>query len=246
MNNSSRRSRLAFTLIELLVVIAIIGILAALLLPALAVVKRKAAIKQAQMEIGQIVNAINRYNTEYSHYPTMQTTTNDFTYFGGVPSVEAALPTISTTNNSEVIAILMDIDKYPATGLPTVDAGHIKNSHSVKFLNAKMAQDTNSPGVGPDLVYRDPWGNPYIISLDLNYDENTQDAFYRTHKVSQGPGGNAQGINGLSDPTDSSGVKDDYAYRGGVMVWSAGPDKRVDINEAADQDENKDNVISWK
>jgi hypothetical protein len=34
------------------------------------------------------------------------------------------------------------------------------------------------PGVGTDLVYRDPWGNPYIITLDLNYDEKARDACY--------------------------------------------------------------------
>jgi hypothetical protein len=41
-----------------------------------------------------------------------------------------------------------------------------------------MSGDTNSPGVGTDLVYRDPWGNPYIITMDLNYDEMCKDAFY--------------------------------------------------------------------
>ncbi len=40
------------------------------------------------------------------------------------------------------------------------------------------------PGVDNDLVYRDPWGNPYIISMDLNYDDQTKDAFYGLDKVS--------------------------------------------------------------
>ena len=35
------------------------------------------------------------------------------------------------------------------------------------------------------LVYRDPWGNPYIITMDLNYDEQCQDAFYCQQAVSQ-------------------------------------------------------------
>ena len=47
-----------------------------------------------------------------------------------------------------------------------------------------MAGNTTSPGVGPDGVYRDPWGNPYIITIDLNYDDKARDAFYRNPTVS--------------------------------------------------------------
>src|SRR3954462_8114786 len=66
-NNSLRRPRRprAFTLIELLVVIAIIAILAAMILPALATAKKRTQEKQARLQIGQIVTAIQSYESDY-------------------------------------------------------------------------------------------------------------------------------------------------------------------------------------
>ena len=62
-----------------------------------------------------------------------------------------------------------------------------------------------------DLVYRDPWGNPYVISMDLNYDEQCQDAFYCLTAVSSTapPGNPTPGINGLINP-DGTGSPNNY------------------------------------
>ena len=80
--SSFRPSRRGFTLIELLVVIAIIGILAAMLLPALSAVKKHAFVVKARAEIAGLANAIQAYDQDYSRFPVSQaaaTGTGDFT-----------------------------------------------------------------------------------------------------------------------------------------------------------------------
>ncbi len=96
----------------------------------------------------------------------------------------------------------MDMQTYPGSGAPTINNNHVKNPKQTKFLNATMTSDPTLPGVGPDLVYRDPWGNPYVISMDLNYDDQCEDAFYCQWAVSENPpGGSSQsGYNGLVNP----------------------------------------------
>ncbi len=60
----------SFTLIELLTVIAIIGILAGILLPALARVRDKAKGAQARSDIAALKLAISSYQQTYGYLPT--------------------------------------------------------------------------------------------------------------------------------------------------------------------------------
>jgi prepilin-type N-terminal cleavage/methylation domain-containing protein len=243
-----RGLRRGFTLIELLVVISIITILAGLLLPALSRARLAALKQQAKMDMGKIVTGCSGYESTYNRFPVSNEAmaaaaatkpAEDITYgvdFLRRPGVALAgppaYPTTYQTNNSEVIAILMDLVAFP-NGTPTLNKGHIKNPQKNPFLSARMASDTSSAGVGPDLVYRDPWGNPYIITIDLNYDGKTRDAFYRSTTVSAG-GANGLILNGSF-----------YEVNAPVIVWSVGPDGQIDGSRGAKQGANKDNLLSW-
>jgi prepilin-type N-terminal cleavage/methylation domain-containing protein len=249
-----------FTLVELLTVIAIIAILAAMLLPVLSRVKLSALKTKARIEANDIATAIQAYDSAYGRFPVSaqaQTAagTGDFTYGGTFFDTNGATYIVQTPGlfltNSEVIAILMNYTNYPNGSGSTINTNYQKNPQKTIFLNAKLTGDTTSDGVGTDLVYRDPWGNPYIITLDLNYDEQCQDAFYALRSVSQNPpsSNSQQGYNGLSNP-DANGVTDNFRFHGKVMVWSAGPPVSgktvvapgLPANSAA----NKSHILTWQ
>lgn len=250
-------SRAAFTLIELLVVIAIIGILAAMLMPVL--VKGKVATQKmkAKTEISQIVTAIEAYDTDYGRFPMTQAEqaaagTNDFTTgYIQYPQANVTWPagsggSYAFGNNTNVVAILMDLQTF-GNSVNTMNYNHVKNPKQVKYLSATMAADVTLPGVGPDGVYRDPWGNPYVITMNSSYnEEGTSDLFYSQKIVSQDPpnSSSSTGYYGLHNPNYAAN-QNNFLFHGKVMVWSAGPDKQVEAGPA-NTGKNKDNVLSWQ
>ncbi len=268
----AKSTRQGFTLIELLVVIAIIGILASMLLPALARAKMKAKVAKAKTEIAGIQAAIAAYETDYGKLPTdkvfrQNLTTDkgnnpDFTYGTFNPQTGDSLfgtirpqnggrsyeqldrvfninNQIRDANNSRLIEILQDRTDYPAGN--SLNENHVLNHKKINYLNTESAPDNKSSGIGPDLVYRDPWGNPYIVTLDLNYDGWCRDGFYSKSSVSAKS--EDSGHNGLVPKSINRQTY--YEHRGNVMVWSFGPDGDINPSSNAISGTNKDNILSW-
>ncbi|MBI5388320.1 MAG: type II secretion system protein [Verrucomicrobia bacterium] len=197
---SPRRFLPAFTLIEMLVVIAIIAVLAGLLLPVLATAKKKGKIVQAQTEVRNIAAAISAYQSTYGIYPAPTQDAKD------------ALDRTYTNDNAAIIIILLDEDRVP-------NENHRRNPQKHVFLNAKMSGGDTGPGVGTDFVFRDPWGKPYCITLDLAGDNKCDDHYYSYPNRYPNPP-----IVPLPAP---------------VVVWSMGEDGVPNVGS------QKDDIRSW-
>lgn len=76
--NLKRRARDGFTLIELLAVIAVIGILMAILIPSVGMVRRSAAKSKTRSQFAQYATAYEAFYGEMGYYPSMGASGSEF------------------------------------------------------------------------------------------------------------------------------------------------------------------------
>jgi prepilin-type N-terminal cleavage/methylation domain-containing protein len=139
-----------FTLIELLVVIAIIAVLAAASFAVGPAMMTRAKKLSAQATATSIALAVEQFYTEYSALPDPTSNSSDAQI---------------ATDSSPLLDIL-------AGGS---DAKSIEqNPRKMRFLSVKEAKNNLDGAVySSDKISKifDPWGQPYYIRLDYDYDE---------------------------------------------------------------------------
>jgi len=229
-----------FTLIEMLTVVAIIGILVALLLPALAGAKERAKVAKARTQMAGIELSIKQYETEYSRFPATPGIEGDgkpdYTFAGD----HSWNPHANKAWNSVAMEILLDLNSG-------ANAGHARNPRNLVLLHAKQ-QAGDEPGLSTtDHIFRDPWGTPYIITVDLDGNEKCLDAAYRDPRMHTGASGDGSvGYYGLTQIPVGQANAGQYELNRSVMIWSLGRDKQVDPTQPAISGVNKDNLLGWQ
>ena len=182
-----RRRLSAFTLIELLIVIVIIAILAAVAFPVYGMVMEVVRKTEAEKDVQDIKAAISTYYLEYGRFP-----------YGGEQDVEL------NTEDDEIMSILAGVEGNPL------------NRREKVFYQGKRAKDARDGipvggiyGEGDTLGMADPWGQPYYMIIDANYDNKVQNP----------------------DPSGSGEIE----LRQTVVVWSKGkPREKGAENDARD------------
>jgi len=184
-----------FTLIELLVVIMIIGVLAGLSFGALTAVKKLGEKTKAKNDVAQIKMAVANYFNDYNKYP-----------------IPKAGSDVDLETDRSFMAVLMGEDKE-------------LNPRENNYIQPKPANSAGkggmvSPGGGIG-EYVDPWGQPFQLRIDGDYDER------------------------LKNPNTGSQTKQIFA---GVAVWSSGPDQdgKGEMGASGSTDLWKDSITSWE
>jgi hypothetical protein len=229
------RSEAARSLIEWIAITGLIALIIYLIVPVFFEFSqhRTATIAKAKIEMSGLNAAIKQYEAIYGRWPIVSGPTNCDISLGinpaDLPGYESNSNTWLIASNSDLMIILLDLNEG-------VNAGHRMNPQQLACINAREVNDTTSPGYSKiDHQYRDPWGHPYVISLDANRDGRVRDVCYASPKVSE----NAGDL-GLSKTNGS------YELNGGVMIWSRGPDGQAALELPGNAGVNRDNVLGWR
>jgi len=144
LDNSASRPRRAFTLVELLVVIAIIGVLVALLLPAVQAAREAARRMQCKNNLKQLALASQNFHATFDHFPS--TRTGPTVYWGA-----QLLPYVEQNP-------LADIYRYD------VNYNAIENAEAAKYPLSFHVCPTAPDNPRVDVNVPAATGRPYAIS----------------------------------------------------------------------------------
>jgi len=135
------RRRAAFTLVEMLVVIAIIGVLVALLLPAVVGAINAARRARNALEVSQLANAVEAYKNKFGDYPPTFRSHDVF-----IRHVRKCYPRIDSTPSTGHLALveqaIWGTNNFTSGTTPTPN---IEEGEALVFWLALVDNDTRQP-----------------------------------------------------------------------------------------------------
>jgi type II secretory pathway pseudopilin PulG len=176
---------------EILVVMTLIAILVGMGVPAFTSVMESARTTQAKNEAQQIVAAVNAFYTDYGKYPLV---TADTTITG-----------TSTPSNGDLFFTLRGVSGG-------VNLNNAVNTRAIVFIQPPVSKDQTNPRSGiktSNSIWYDPWGSPYNVMIDGDYDNSLANPYADTPP----PGGTPLYL--------------------GVIVWSFGKNGKLGGGTAA-------------
>ncbi|MDR0533208.1 MAG: prepilin-type N-terminal cleavage/methylation domain-containing protein [Verrucomicrobiales bacterium] len=208
MHIAIKHSKLAFTLIELLVVVTIIGILAGLSVPAFKMAMDAAKKAQAGSMISNLKVALNAYQADYGTWPAFLAASgnSDSTEISSYDSngVKLYNTLIGNLNNSDAT------DANPR--------GTVYMEFTKKDLTSGNGNVFNGTSTLNAAGFMDPWGQPYWIKVDGNYDNQID---------------NLPNKSGSSDTINTS-----------IAIWSLGV-QTAPIKDSSSGGDRKKYITSW-
>jgi prepilin-type N-terminal cleavage/methylation domain-containing protein len=241
------RKRSGFTLIELLTVIAIIAILMGLLLPALNAAKNAAKKASAKNDLTQLVTAVKAFYTDYGTYPVDPAlptgTTADVEY--------GASSDASSVHNHDLVNVL----RADTNTTDTLTSGATPisiNTRQVVYLDVPLVKNNLSPmsGLGSTATtggpatdgkggdWFDPWGYPYIVAVDANYNGYVDNGGSANIALLNYTSGSVNYITSLSGAT--------AALQTGCIAGSFGADHTQGTSTSPKNYTGSDDVLSFQ
>jgi prepilin-type N-terminal cleavage/methylation domain-containing protein/prepilin-type processing-associated H-X9-DG protein len=181
MRRRSMRRRFGFTLIELLVVIAIIGVLIALLLPAVQSARAAAQRAQCKNNLHQLGLAVNNYASNMGLYPFLRTTCGSARNHG-----HSGFSLLLAYIGEEPLYNAMNFSMSQGTSLCGWATGSnvntINSTARMRRLNAFYCPSESNRPTGTNLGV--PWpGNNYRMNTGSTFWEEEQVAVAYTNAV---------------------------------------------------------------